>query len=290
VDVTPDATWRKIQRADGLSGWCSSQFLTSLGTNPPIVTQKLSAGVAYTRKYRATPTRLVSHALVVDLRAAAFEILVTPPLRDKEPFLCTRTTSGFLEKFQLHMAINADGFYYLDPATYNPAQFCGEGGEPVKVIGLAASRGKQYSTKAPGRPIMYISQKNVITFDKAPSAVFNAITGDRLLVTKGVKVSGLESTSRDPRTAVGVNQNGRYLIMVVVDGREFSEGATFPELADLLISYGAYTGMALDGGGSSAMIVKGVDGKARAINKLMEENIPGRERAVANHLGIYIKK
>ena len=143
-----------------------------------------------TRKYRATPTRLVSHALVVDLRAAAFEFLVTPPLRDKEPFLCTRTTSSFLEKYQLHMAINADGFYYLDPATYHPQKYCADGGEPVKLIGLAASRGKQYSTKAPGRPIMYISQKNVIAFDKAPSNIFNAITGDRLLVTKGVKVTG----------------------------------------------------------------------------------------------------
>ena len=290
VDVTPDATWRKIQRADGFTGWCSNQYLNSLGTNPPLITQKLFTGVTYTRKFRATPTRLVSHALVVDLKAAAFEFLVTPPLRDKEPFLCTRTTSSFLEKFQLHMAVNADGFYYLDPATYNPAQYCAEGGEPVKLIGLASSRGKQYSTKAPGRPIMYITQKNVITFDKAPSAIFNAVTGDRLVVTKGLKVSGLESNSQDPRTAVGVNQNGRFLILLVVDGREFSEGATFPEVADLLISYGAYTGMALDGGGSSAMIVKGVDGKARAINKLMEENIPGKERAVANHLGLYIKK
>jgi exopolysaccharide biosynthesis protein len=86
-----------------------------------------------------------------------------------------------------------------------------------------------------------------------------------------------------------VSRDGRKLILLVADGREFSEGATFPDLADLLISYGAYTGMALDGGGSSALIVKGFDGRARALNMLMEDNIPGKERAVANHLGIYIK-
>jgi GH25 family lysozyme M1 (1,4-beta-N-acetylmuramidase)/uncharacterized protein YgiM (DUF1202 family) len=289
VDVTTDGTWRKIQRVDGFTGWCSSQFLKSLGKTPGTITQKLFTGVTYTRKTRTTPTRLVSHALVVDLRAATFECLVTPPLRDQEPFLCTRTTSSFLDKYQLHMAINADGFYYLDPATYPPETYCGDGGEPVKLIGLAASRGKQYSTKAPNRPILYISRSNAISFDRAPSNIFNAFTGDRLLVTKGVKVTGLESTSRDPRTAIGANQNGRFLIMVVADGREFSEGATFPELADLLISYGAHTGMALDGGGSSAMIVRGVDGKARAVNKLMDENTPGKERAVANHFGIYKK-
>jgi exopolysaccharide biosynthesis protein len=77
--------------------------------------------------------------------------------------------------------------------------------------------------------------------------------------------------------------------MLVVDGREFSEGATFPELADLLISYGVYTGMALDGGGSSAMIIRGKDDKPRALNTLMEDNTPGKERAVANHLGIFIR-
>jgi GH25 family lysozyme M1 (1,4-beta-N-acetylmuramidase)/SH3-like domain-containing protein len=290
LDASADGSWRKIQRADGLTGWCSNQFLVSLGTTPAQITQKLLTGVSYTRKFQSAPTRLISHALVIDLRAAAFEFLVTPPLRDKEPFLCTRTTSGFLEKYQLHMAINADGFYYLDPATYPLQQYCGDGGEPVKLIGLAASRGKLYSAKAPGRPIMYINQKNEIAFDKAPGNIFNAVTGDRLLVIKGIRVPGLESTSRDPRTALGVSKDGRKLVFLVVDGREFSEGATFPELADLLISYGAYTGMALDGGGSSAMIVKGVDGKARALNMLMEDNIPGKERAVANHLGIYIRR
>lgn len=289
VSTSPDGGWKKIERADGFTGWASKQFLTSLGKNPALVTQKLFTGVTYTRKYRATPSRLVSHALLIDLKGGKFEFLVTPPLRDKEPFLCTRTTSSFLEKFQLHIAINADGFYYLDPATYNPQTYCTDGGEPIKLIGLAASRGKQYSTKAPGRPILYINQRNVVTFDKPQGAVFNAITGDRYLVTKGKKVTTLESTSQDPRTAVGLNQNGRFLLFVVVDGREFSEGATFPELADIMLSYGMYTAISLDGGGSSTMIVKGIDGKARAINKLMEENIPGNERAVANHLGFFIK-
>ncbi len=77
--------------------------------------------------------------------------------------------------------------------------------------------------------------------------------------------------------------------MVVVDGREFSEGATFPELADLLLSQGVYTGVSLDGGGSSSMIVKGANGQPRAVNKLMNDNIPGNEREVGNHLGAFIR-
>ena len=290
LEASADGGWRKIQRVDGFTGWASSQYLVSLGKTPSAIQQKILTGVTYHRKMRLTPRRMVSHSLVIDLQAAPYEFLVTPPLRDKEPFLCTGTTSKFLDKFKLHIAINGDGFYYLDPATYNPQTYCADGGEPIKLIGFASSRGKPYSAKAPGRPIMYISQKNAIAFDKAPSSVFNAITGDRMLVTKGVRVSGLESTSMDPRTAIGANKNGRWLVLVVVDGREFSEGATFPELADLLRSHGVYTGMALDGGGSSTMIIRGVDGKARAVSKLLDEGEFGRERAVGNHLGIYIKK
>jgi len=78
---------------------------------------------------------------------------------------------------------------------------------------------------------------------------------------------------------------------LVVDGRQpgYSEGVTFPELADLLISYGAFTGVNMDGGGSSTMIIKGVDGDARILNSPIDQNVPGKERQVANHLGLYIK-
>ena len=290
LETSADGTWRKIERVDGLTGWCSGRFLKSLGKTPAAITQKLFTGVVYHRKTRLTPKPMVSHALVIDLQSAAFEFLITPPIRDKEPFLCTLTTTGFLEKYQLRIAINGGGFDYLDPATYNSQEYCADGGEPIRLVGFASSRGKQYSTKAPGHPILYISQKNVITVDKPASTIFNAITGDRVLVTKGVKVPNLESTSMDPRTAIGVNQNGRWLVLVVVDGGEFSEGATFPELADLLLSHGVYTGISMDGGGSSTLAIKGIDSKPRAVSKLFDEGVPGQERKVANHVGIYLKK
>jgi len=92
----------------------------------------------------------------------------------------------------------------------------------------------------------------------------------------------------NPRTALGLNQNGRWLYLVVVDGRETSIGATFNELADLLLS--VYTGMALDGGGSSTLVIEGVDRLPRLLNTPVNESTPKRERAVANHLGISLKK
>ena len=111
-----------------------------------------------------------------------------------------------------------------------------------------------------------------------------------MLVQNGVEVPGLASNTVDPRTAVGLDKKGQNLILVTVDGRETSAGATFPELAELLISFGAYTAMSLDGGGSSTMVVQGPDGKPHVVNLPIDSNVPGQERAVANHLGIYVKK
>jgi exopolysaccharide biosynthesis protein len=113
-----------------------------------------------------------------------------------------------------------------------------------------------------------------------------------MLVVNGQIADGLDDQELDPRTAVGINRNGRYLILVVVDGRQpfYSDGATFQQLAQLLIDFGARYAMNLDGGGSSTMVVQGEDGQPLILNSPIDNYIPGRERPVANHLGIFLKK
>jgi uncharacterized protein YgiM (DUF1202 family) len=290
VATNADKTWVQLRKVDGLTGWASAQFLVNEGNSPETARQAILRGVTYTRTERSSPRQVVSHVLTLDLRTTGIRFLVTPPLRTTLPPVCTRTTSGFLDDQNLQIAINGDGFYYLDPARYNPLDYCPDGGDPVRLVGYAASRGVQYSPPEPGRPILYINQNNQISFNEPKGLLYHAISGDRMLVEKGKRVEGLESERFDPRTAVGLNQNGRWLILAVVDGREFSEGMSFPELADLMISFGAYTAMSLDGGGSSTMVVEGRDGRPSVVNTLIDEGVPGRERAVANHLGIFIKK
>ena len=60
-----------------------------------------------------------------------------------------------------------------------------------------------------------------------------ARTGDRMVVVDGKVVKNLAAQIPNPRTAVGLNKNGRWLTLMVVDGRQagYSEGVTFPELA-----------------------------------------------------------
>jgi hypothetical protein len=290
LDDTTNPGWIKIQKLDGLTGWCDRKFLVLLSaTRPASIRQGLFPGITYLRKDLTTPRMNVVHVLAIDLQTPNLEFLVTPASK-QDGTICTRTTSKFLDEFKLHLAINADGWRYLDPNTV-PGGACASG-DPVKVNGYAASRGTVYSPVKTYEPEIYIGPRNQVTINTPPVKPFNAFAGDRVVVQNGIVVKNLAATIPQPRTALGLNKNGRWLTLMVVDGRQegYSEGVTFPELGELLISFGVYTGVNLDGGGSSTMVMKGTDGKPHILNSPIDLNVPGKERAVANHLGLYIRK
>jgi len=96
--------------------------------------------------------------------------------------------------------------------------------------------------------------------------VDHVITGGPLLLKDGkrmVKSSVIEEIFRgiilkpSARTAVGVDEYGKLLLFVVDKRRGESIGATFSELAKIMKDEGAVEGMALDGGGSSTLVIDG---------------------------------
>lgn len=89
--------------------------------------------------------------------------------------------------------------------------------------------------------------------------------------------------NRDPRTAVGIKEDGK-LVLVVADGRQpgYSRGFTGTELADFLIGLGVRNAAMLDGGASSQIFV---DGSLR--NK---PSYRGIERPVAGALIVKVKQ
>jgi hypothetical protein len=90
----------------------------------------------------------------------------------------------------------------------------------------------------------------------------------------------------NPRTAAGYAQNGRRLLLVVIDGRQagYSVGTTTRETAALLRDLGAREAVNLDGGGSTAMVVRdAASGAIRVVNKPSDA---AGERAVANALAV----
>lgn len=54
-----------------------------------------------------------------------------------------------------------------------------------------------------------------------------------------------------PRTGAGISRDGKKVIMMVIDGRGKSLGATTRMLGDMLVYAGAWNGLNFDGGGSS---------------------------------------
>lgn len=275
-------------------GFCMGTFLLyDRGRPAPIpMKQELYEGVTHRRFVHITPRPMVAHVIVIDTKNSGASFLVTPPDSKGDQPLNARTTSQFLEEFGVQIAINGDGFspwWSRGLADYYPHV-----GDPVIPLGLSASGGETYTEgvlrEIGIEPTLFISRRGALSFNRRPGNVFHAISGDRMLVEKGEPVAALDNRELDPRTAIGLNRNGRYLYLVVVDGRQpfYSEGATFAELAGLLIDQGAYIAMALDGGGSSTLVMEGEDGKPVILNSPVDNYIPGRERAVGNHLGIFI--
>ena len=261
---------------------------------PVPIKEKLFDGVVYQRVVHVLPRPMIAHILAIDTKKNDTSFLVTPPDSDGETPLNARTTSQFLEEFGVQIAVNGDGFtpwWSNSVADYYPHV-----GDPIAPLGFSASNGKVYwKGENEGdtgiEPTLYISRRNALSFNNRPNNVYSAISGDRMLVVKGEVVSDLDDTDLEPRTALGINRNGRYLYIVVIDGRQsfYSQGATFAELAEFLREQGAFMAMSMDGGGSSTLVIEGEDGLPQILNSPIDNYIPGRERPVGNHLGVYIK-
>jgi exopolysaccharide biosynthesis protein len=118
-----------------------------------------------------------------------------------------------------------------------------------------------------------------------------AISGRQLLVFEG-KLALDSQTYKDEnkpysRTAVGVSQSGQHIIIVTVDGKQpgHSLGLSLNDLSTLMLEMGIYSGIELDGGGSTLMKLK-YNKNFRYLNRPIHTKIPYRERPIANHIVI----
>lgn len=110
-----------------------------------------------------------------------------------------------------------------------------------------------------------------------------------MLVENGVSVAPDKDRwagtlkNRDPRTAIGIKEDGR-VVLIVVDGRQpgYSTGFTGEELANYLISIGVKNAAMLDGGATSQIFV---DGTLK--NK---PSYRGMERPVAGAFIVKVKR
>ena len=111
-----------------------------------------------------------------------------------------------------------------------------------------------------------VGAKSVLKIETTPAAWQEYPTilgaGPRLLRAGKVETTEVEEEFRPDvihrgrRTAIGIDANGDFLLVVVDVAPELSIGMTIPELATELQKLGALEAINLDGGGSVALVVK----------------------------------
>lgn len=255
-------------------------------SQPDYETRQLFPGAVYLRVVRQTPRPLVFHVVTIDLMTG-IRSFVTEGNPDAPRPVAAQTTSSFLQQNNLLLAINGDGFRpWYDLGVFGSAPNVGDRVDP---LGLAASRGVIYSEATKGHPILYLYEDAGADINMLENKLYNAISGFDLLVSVQEPVPGLRTSRPEPRTAVGLDQYGTKMVIIVVDGRMpgYSEGVTERELADLMLEQNVFYAMNMDGGGSSTLVVRGADGQPEVLNTPVHNGVPGRERPVANHLGFY---
>ncbi len=244
--------------------------------------QPIFKGVDLAQGRKAAPDPVALYAARVDLKASDVTLMVTPSNGDKPLETDGAKTSTFLKQFHCQVAVNASPFAPVEE---------GEG-KPKDILGLSASRGDVYSQPHGSHAAMLISKDNKVTFVEPPidtKNVYDAVSGFGMLLRNGQNVG--DDGPQHPRTAAGVSQDGRYLYLLIIDGRQpnYSIGATTRETAEWIRQLGAYTALNLDGGGSTEMVTDDGQGNPLIVNRPIHNKIPGMERVNGNNLGVFAK-
>lgn len=161
------------------------------------------------------------------------------------------TVEKMCQKYDAIAGINGGGYF--------DAGGSGLGGTPT---GLTISEGVYYNENAGSDCFVgfdtdgvlhvgYVNaesarEKNIrdgVTFSLGPILVANGLPVDASGITAGV----------NPRTAIGQRADGAVLLLVI-DGRQaHSIGATYADITEVMLDYGAVNACNLDGGSSTAM-------------------------------------
>ncbi|MFF9909336.1 phosphodiester glycosidase family protein [Streptomyces sp. NPDC013457] len=104
----------------------------------------------------------------------------------------------------------------------------------------------------------------------------------------GTPLPGLDPRTAAVRSAAGVADGGRRLLLLALDGAPgFRTGLTVAEVAALLDQVGAEDGFSLDGGGSSTLVTR--DPGAASVT-VRNHPSGGAERPVPNAVGIFSRR
>ena len=185
----------------------------------------------------------------------------------------TRITNQ-IEKEGAIAAVNAGAFY--DNGTSDPSV----GSVPQGLV-ISGSKVVWNSGSAPEEGFVGFNQDNVLvvadtmTADKAMELGIRdgCCFGPVLIQNGGINNEAYNSSSGfNPRTAIGQRPDGA-VILLCIDGRQAgSLGATYADIINIMVEFGAVNACNLDGGSSTIMLYRdqyglyGEPGKVQMIN------------------------
>ena len=200
---------------------------------------------------------------------------------DRESFVVAVNGSLFQAQRRLNLLGRETGYFI---------------GNPANVVGWAMTDGVCWAIEPAGGPAMVVfddGHVRICRFDRLPAHAQQAVGGSELIEASGrnVATTSGKAGQRYPRTAVGIDNSGRRLILLVVDGqRSVTVGATLRELGDEMIHQGCSDALSLDGGGSSVMVQRRAGEAAKVISWPSDgHDLPvplSLQRPVASVLGI----
>jgi len=253
-------------------------------------------GIRYIKQEQTSPHKQISHIVEIDLGDPEVRFMTTPGNGEEGPReTWCETTRAFVKRTGAQVGINGN-FFINDTEPH------------TELLGLAVSAGDVVSPwdKGWAKYAVNIGKDNKVTFVKRAEGgsgtckivpevkLFNALSGNEMLVSGGKIQVSKDEEERHPRTGIGKTDDNK-LLLLVVDGRQpgYSVGMTYHEMATLFLLFGAVEALALDGGGSTTLVFS--DPEPRVINVPLPMKMPGGfvikppgiERKNGNNLAIF---
>ncbi|MEO5936900.1 MAG: phosphodiester glycosidase family protein, partial [Terriglobales bacterium] len=301
LEVAIYSWMRLIMRTRRLRLMALFAILATVSVAAQTTVQRPWRGVIYTFDKRKNPAQEI-HTVVVELGKVRVRSVPAGPDPDGPGKWQTilMPTSKVAEREKFDIAINGD--FYVIPRgkelESEEVMTLLAQGMPALATGPAMTDGKVWSTSEKARQCLVADAKGRVSLVDArvsPAKAMQVICGRDFLVfngkvqftDEGVTYKPGEFRNINPRTAVGIDKRGKRLYILVIDGRsELAKGMTYGQLAAEMVRMGAYTAINLDGGGSSTLVIRDDKGELKVMNRPSD----GKERAVANVLGLTFKK
>ncbi|MFC8090011.1 phosphodiester glycosidase family protein [Streptomyces sp. NPDC057301] len=114
---------------------------------------------------------------------------------------------------------------------------------------------------------------------------FRFALGGYPVLDDGQPLPGLDNRTSAVRTAVGIADNGRRLLLLALDGApEYRTGLTIAEVASVMRELGSVDAFSLDGGGSSTLVARAPGAGAVSVRNHPSDGV---ERPVPNGIGVF---